>query len=164
MVLDLSGRNIYQLPVSFLKCQGWLNPFNTLARLAIIHNVHAPAYEPSVMVDGGSWRHGLFSPKWTLKISNFSCWWVAHLVELHHGGAGKWGYWDLNTYVGLFLTLDMIIRLENMVQNFASGYVDHVPFWCCMPIVKNAYPCFSPLNGIVFCWVISKCNNIDATI
>ncbi len=40
------------------------------------------------------------------------------------------------TYVGLFLTLDMKIRLENLVQNFASGYVDHVPFWCCMPVSK----------------------------
>lgn len=103
MVLDLSGRNIYQLPVSFLKCQGWLNPFNTLTRLAIIHHVHAPTYEPSVMVDGGSWRHGLFSPKQPLKISNFSCWWVASLVELHHGGAGKWGYyWDLTLMLDSF--------------------------------------------------------------
>jgi hypothetical protein len=68
------------------------------------------------------------------------------------------------TYVGLFLTLDMKVRLENSVQNFASVYVDHVPFWCCMPVVKNAYPCFSPLYVIIFCCVISKCNNIYATI
>jgi hypothetical protein len=82
----------------------------------------------------------------------------------------SWWSWEMGivlrpyTYVGLSLTLDMKVRLENLVQNFASGYVDHFPFWYCMPVVKNAYPCFSALNGIIFCWVSSKCNNIDATI
>lgn len=74
----------------------------------------------------------------------------------------SWWSWEMgillrpHTYVGLFLTLDKKIRLENLVQNFASRYADHVPFWSCMPVVKNAYPCFSPLNGIIFCWVISN--------
>lgn len=95
---------------------------------------------------------------------------ISHVDEWHVSRVASLWSWEMGilfrpyTYVGLFLTLDMKIRLENLVQNFASSYADHVPFWCCMPVVKNAYPCFSPLNGIIFCWVISKCNNIDATI